>query len=304
MTNTPALGQDRATTRSKPAPRRGTTCRLLRKGAAVLALAVAAAACGGGRQAARPIPVVPVTVATAAVRAMPLEVKAIGNVEAIASVAVRARIGGELTKVWFEEGQTVLPGATLFTIDPRPHEAALRQAEAQLARDVALLKKADADTARYATLVERDFVTREQFDQVTSTAEALRAAMAADQANVDNARLQVAYCTITAPVGGRTGNLQVKAGNLVKANDNPLVTVNQMKPIHVAFSVPAQLLPSIRARREDGIRVRANGSDGSGPYAGTLSFVDNAVDAETSTILLKATFPNEGRRCGPASSSR
>lgn len=265
-----------------------------------LGLAALAVTCGGGNgNGARPQPAIPVTVATVVEKVMPLEVKAIGHVEAIASVAVRARIGGELVKVWFEEGQTVATGATLFSIDPRVYEAALRQAEAQLARDQALLKKAQADTARYATLVERDFVTKEQFDQVTANAEALRAAVAADQATVDNARLQVAYCTITAPVAGRTGSLMIKGGNLVKANDNPLVTINQTRPIHVAFSVPAQLLPAVAGRREDGIRVRVTGLPGPQPHEGTLSFIDNAVDPDTSTILLRATFPNADEALWP-----
>jgi membrane fusion protein, multidrug efflux system len=257
--------------------------------------------CGGtGRQQARPQPVVPVTVAKVVLRTMPNELKAIGHVEPIATVAVRARIGGELLKVAFQEGQSVRAGDVLFTIDPRQYEAALRQAEAQLARDSALLKKAEADITRYAGLVKQDFVTKEQYDQITANAEALRAGVASDEANIDNAKLQVAYCTITSPVSGRTGSLMVKVGNLVKANDQPLVTVNQTKPIYVTFTVPAQYLPAITTPKEGTIKVAASlPENGDGPFDGTLTFVDNTVDAATSTILLKATFVNQKEALWP-----
>ena len=194
----------------------------------------------------------PVTVAKVVQKTVPVTFRAIGHVEAIATVAIKARIGGELQKAWFTEGQTVSKGATLFTIDPRQYEAALRLAQAQLEKDRALLEKAEADIKRYEGLVKQDFVTKEQYDQIIATAASLRAGVAADQANVDNARLQLAYCAITAPVEGRTGNLNVKVGNLVKADDTtPLVTINQIRPIFAAFSVPAQLLPQRhQAQRE------------------------------------------------------
>jgi membrane fusion protein, multidrug efflux system len=257
--------------------------------------------CGGGRkQQARPQPAVPVTAAQVVLRTMPVELREIGHVEPIATVSVRARIGGELQKVGFEEGQSVRAGDVLFQIDPRQYEAAARQAEAQLARDQALLKKAEADIVRYAGLVKQDFVTKEQYDQITANAEALRAGVAADQANVDNARLQVTYCTITSPVSGRTGNLMVKVGNLVKANDQPLVTVNQVRPIYVTFSVPAQSLAAITSRSGDTIQVAASlPEDGEKAFEGRLTFIDNAVDTNTSTIVLKATFANEAERLWP-----
>jgi multidrug efflux system membrane fusion protein len=244
---------------------------------------------------------VPVTVAKVVEKTVPITFRAIGHMEPIATVAIKARIGGELQKAWFTEGQTVAKGSTLFTIDPRQYQAALRLAEAQLARDKALLEKADADTRRYAGLVKQDFVTKEQYDQITSTAAALRAAVEADQANVDNASLQVAYCTITAPIEGRTGNLNVKVGNLVKADDtNPLVTVNQIRPVFATFSVPAQLLPQLTKHNGSRIGVTATLPQSSGPpEEGVLSFVDNAVDTATSTILLKATFANQDERLWP-----
>ncbi len=268
------------------------------------ALAVAAAflvACGGGKQQARVQPAVPVTAATVVAKTVPLTFRAIGHVEPILTVAVKARIGGELQKVWFSEGQDVRKGGTLFTIDPRQYDAALRQAEAQLAKDQALLTKANADVQRYAKLVTQDFVTKQDYDQVTATAESLRATVASDQASVDNAKLQLAYCTIASPVDGRTGNLMVKVGTLVKADDtSPLVTINQMRPIFVTFSVPAQLLPQLAKHNGNRITVAASVPQNPGPPEdGLLSFVDNAVDTATSTILLKATFANEDERLWP-----
>ena len=276
-----------------------------RRSAFGLALAAATAVvvvgCGGAKQQVRAQPPVPVTAAKVVQKTVPLTFRAIGHVEPISTVGVKARIGGELQKVWFREGQDVRAGATLLTIDPRQYDAALRQAEAQLAKDQALMNKANADVQRYAQLVKQDFVTKQDNDQVVATAESLRATVASDQANLDNARLQVAYCTITSPVDGRTGNLNVKAGNLVKADDtSPLVTINQMKPIYVSFSVPAQLLPQLAKHNGNRITVAASLPQSSGPPEdGVLSFVDNAVDTATSTILLKATFANQDERLWP-----
>jgi multidrug efflux system membrane fusion protein len=224
-------------------------------------------------------------------------VRAIGHVEPIATVAVKARIGGTLDKVHFREGQNVRAGDVLFTIDPRQYAAALRQAEAQLARDQALARKADADVARYADLVAKDFVTKEQYDQILANAGALRAGAQADQAMLDNARLQLAYCTITAPISGRTGNLSIKTGNLIKANDDRgLVTINQIKPIDVSFTVPAQLLPAIAKHDGQHLKVAATLPEQRQPEDGSLTFVDNGVDPATSTVLLKATFANADER--------
>jgi membrane fusion protein, multidrug efflux system len=294
-------GQDVATTLTsveRPAtlraPSRAALCAL---GASIVFLG----ACGGGGKQRSAPPAVPVTVAKVVQKTMPVTLRAIGHVEAIATVAVKARIGGELQKVWFTEGQAVAKGATLFTIDPRQYDAALRLAEAQLARDRALLDKADADTKRYEGLVKQDFVTKEQYDQIIATAASLRAGVAADQATVDNARLQLLYCTITSPVEGRTGNINVKVGNLVKADDTtPLVTINQVRPIFAGFSVPAQYLQAVLTRSAGSIRVSAVASGSSAPPAeGTLTFVDNNVDPATSTVLLKATFPNQDESLWP-----
>jgi multidrug efflux system membrane fusion protein len=244
---------------------------------------------------------VPVLAGKVERRTVPVSFRAIGNVEAIETVGVKARVGGELQKVGFEEGKRVRAGDVLFTIDPRPYRAALDQAEAMLARDEALLAKAEDDTRRYAGLVEKDFVTREQFAQITANAAALRAAVAGDRAKVESARLDLSFCTIASPVSGRTGNLMVKVGNLIKANDDkPMVTINQTQPIYVAFAVPAQLLPAVLQRRTEAVGVEATIPGAAGPPAsGTLTFVDNAVDTSTSTILLKATFANRDERLWP-----
>jgi len=267
-----------------------------------LILALSAGGCGradrtqqGGR------PPVPVRVGTVEQKTVPVGFRAIGHIEPIETVAVRARIGGELQRVFFEEGQAVRAGDLLFAIDPRPFRAALAQAEAQQARNAALLAKAEADITRYAGLVQQDYVTKEQYDQITADAAALKAAGAADQANVETARLNLDYCTISAPVAGRTGALNVKVGNLVKANDDlPLVTINQVRPINASFSVPAQLLPGVIAGRAGSIRVVASVPGDPLPAAeGQLSFIDNAVDTTTGTILLRATFANEDERLWP-----
>jgi len=266
-----------------------------------LVLSLVAGGCGraartqqGGR------PPVPVTVGTVEQKTVPVSFRAIGNIEAAETVEVRARVGGELLQVFFEEGQTVRAGDRLFAIDPRPFRAALAQAEAQLARNQALLAKAEADITRYAGLVKQDYVTKEQYDQITADAAALRAAVAADQASVETVRLELDYCTISSPVTGRTGTINVDVGNLVKANDDlPLVTINQTRPIDASFPVPAQFLPLVIAHRADRIRVVATVPGDPTAAEGTLSFIDNAVDTATGTVLLKATFGNEDERLWP-----
>src|SRR5207253_2270677 len=158
---------------------------------------------------------VPVTVAVAQQKDVPLQIRAIGSVQPLSTVSVRAQVGGELTRVWFHEGDDVRRGQPLFSIDPRPYQAALAQAQANLARDEAQLRNAQSEAARYSDLVKKDYVTKEEYEKMTSGAEAARAVVAADRAAVENARLQVAYCDIRSPIDGRTGSLMVHAGNLV-----------------------------------------------------------------------------------------
>ncbi|HEV7425292.1 MAG TPA: efflux RND transporter periplasmic adaptor subunit [Thermoanaerobaculia bacterium] len=244
---------------------------------------------------------VPVTVATAEQRDIPVQVRAIGSVQPISSVAVRALVAGQLQRVWFHEGDDVRKGQMLFTIDQRPYQATLAQAEANRARDEAQARNAESEATRYAELVKKDYVTREEYEKFKSGAEAARAVVAADGAAVQNARLQLAYCEIRSPLDGRTGSLQVQAGNLVKANDTtPLVTINQITPVYVTFSVPESQLGDVRARGLGNVPVSAAPQQGGAPpQSGKLTFVDNAVDATTGTITLKATFTNEGRALWP-----
>ncbi|MEA2164068.1 MAG: rane fusion protein multidrug efflux system [Thermoanaerobaculia bacterium] len=244
---------------------------------------------------------VPVTTAVAEQKDVPLQVRAIGSVQPIASVAVRALAGGQLQRVWFHEGDDVRKGQLLFTIDQRPFQATLAQAQANLARDEAQLRNAESEAKRYAELVKKDYVTREEYDKFASGAEAARAVAAADRAAVETARLQLSYCEIRSPMDGRTGSLQVQTGNLVKANDTtPLVTINQITPVYVTFSVPESQLGSVRARGLGNVPVSASPQQGGAPVQnGKLTFVDNFVDAQTGTITLKATFANEGRVLWP-----
>jgi multidrug efflux system membrane fusion protein len=200
-----------------------------------------------------------------------------------------------LETVHFREGEDVRKGALLFSLDARPYAAALKSAEAALARDQVQMETARRDMERYGDLVKKEYVTPEEFDRIRTNAASLEATVAADQAALENARVALEYCTIRSPLDGRTGQLNVHAGNLVKANaDDPMVVINQIRPIDIAFSVPEQNLGAIRAGREQGaLEVRAtipNGGDD--PPAGELTFVDNAVDRATGTVRLKASFPN------------
>jgi multidrug efflux system membrane fusion protein len=245
---------------------------------------------------------VPVTVAPVVEKDMPVEIGVIGTAEAYSSVAIRAQITGELTSVNFRQGDDVRAGQVLFTLDQRPLEASLHQAEANLARDSAQAANAKASADRYQDLAARGLATKEQLGQTGATAAALEATVAADRAAVENAKVQLQYATIRAPIGGRTGSLMVTAGNLVRANDQtPLVVTNQIAPIYVTFGVPEPLLPELKRYMSQGaLRVEARApTDDAPPAAGHITFVDNAVDQTTGTIKVKATFPNENRRLWP-----
>ncbi|MCU1348713.1 MAG: efflux pump, family, rane fusion lipoprotein, partial [Acidobacteria bacterium] len=259
-----------------------------------LALAIALAACS--KEAPKPPShKVPVTVATAEQRNVPVQLRAIGNVQPLSTVAVRALAAGQLQRVWFREGEDVRRGQVLFTIDPRPYQADLTQAQANLARDEANLRNSESEAARYAELVKKDYVTREEYDKFTSAAAAARAVVAADRASIENARLQLSYCEIRSPMDGRTGTLMVHQGNLVRANDTtPLIVINQIHPVYVQFSVPETQLRDVQAKVRGGsVPVEVSPHAGGAALAnGRLTFVDNAVDPTTGTIALKATFEN------------
>jgi multidrug efflux system membrane fusion protein len=240
-------------------------------------------------------PSVPVTVGTVEQKSMPVELRAIGNVQPYSTVSVKALVAGELIGVHFREGQDVKQGDLLFTIDSRPFEAQLKQAEANLARDRIQLENARKEVQRLETLYKEGFASQQQYDQVHTNAAALEAVVQADEAVVVNTRLQLEYSSIRSPIEGRTGNLMVHEGNLVKANENPpLVTINQIRPIYVSFSVPEQNLSEIKKYMGSGkLKVEAISPKSEGrPLVGELTFVDNTIDPGTGTILLKATFPN------------
>jgi multidrug efflux system membrane fusion protein len=239
-------------------------------------------------------PPVPVTVATAERRAVPFELAATGTVEPLQTVAVQAQVGGTLQRVAFKEGDEVKRGQVLFELDPRPYRAALDQALAALARDRAQATNAAQEASRYQALADKQYVTAQQYAEVQTNATAAQATLAGSQAAVDQARLNLQYATIRAPITGRTGSLLVREGNLVRANaTQPLVTINQLRPILVRFAVPAPNLPLVQQHLGKNLVVRAEAIGGGEPSEGSLSFIDNAVDTATGTILLKGRFPND-----------
>ena len=255
----------------------------------------------GGRGAdAGPVPVV---TATAVAKPMPVGIAAVGAAEAISTVQVRSQVTGRLAKVHFEEGQEVQAGQVLFTVDPMPFQVALDQARAILARDTAQAQNAEAQVTRLKNLVDRGLIAREQYETQLATSTALKATTDADRAAVTQAEINLQYTSIVAPATGRTGALQLHVGDLVQANGpSPLVVVNQMAPIYVAFSVPGKSLDSIRRFQRGGplrVTARLQGVADAESASGRLTFVDNAVDAQTGTIRLKATFPNGDRNLWP-----
>jgi multidrug efflux system membrane fusion protein len=245
--------------------------------------------------------VVPVKMGDVIQQNVPLQINAIGNVEAYNTVSVKALVGGEIIDVHFREGQDVRQGDLLFQIDPRPYEAALKQAEGALARDIAQAKNAEEQAKRYEILVQKDYVSRDQYDQLRANADALSAAVQADKANVETARLQLAYCTIKSPIDGRVGSVLINKGNVVKANDVAMVTINKILPIYVTLSVPEQNLAEIKKYMAEGpLKVEALiPGDEKRLAQGVLTFVNNAVDTTTGTIQLKATFENKDKRLWP-----
>ena len=244
---------------------------------------------------------VPVVAAKAVQRDMPVQVTAIGNVEAYSTVTVKSLVDGEIQQAYFTEGQDVRKGDLLFSIDARPFQAALHQAEANLARDQAQAEYAKAEAKRYTELEKEGIVSQLQFEQFNSNAQALDAAVRADQAAVEDAKIKLSYCSISSPIDGRTGSLLVHPGNLVKTNDTSLVVINQVSPIYVDFSVPEQYLPQVKQHQQQGrLRVLAYPSaDKANGSKGNLTFINNTVDANTGTIELKGTFQNSDRKLWP-----
>ena len=250
---------------------------------------------------------VPVLVAKAEQKTVATRIRAIGRVEAYSTVEIKAQVSGQVIEVDFKEGQEVKKGDLLFKIDQRPFQAALSQARAALSKSEAQLAQAVADERRWAMLLKENVGSPQQYDQAHANAESLRATVASDQAAVQAAELNLAYTTIHAPIDGRTGNFLVHSGNLVKAHgDNAMVTINQLKPVYVDFSIPEQRLSEVRrymAERKLPVDTAIPGPQ-SIVESGVLSFVDNAVDAKTGTIELKGIFSSRTASSGRASSSK
>jgi multidrug efflux system membrane fusion protein len=266
-----------------------------------LAVLVAAAlACSRGESKAtgpRPVPIR----ATAAVeKDVPIELRAVGKIVSSQSVAIRPQVSGTLVRAHFTEGQAVRKGDLLVEIDRRPFEAALSEARARLAQDEARALNARQDAERYAGLIEKEFVSRQQYDTAKANAAAAEAQVTADKAAVERARLNLDYATIRAPISGRTGKLLVHVGNLVSAGaPEPLLTLEQVKPVFAEFALPERHLAALRARRDVAPTVRLTTSGVEKQVSGELAFVNNAVDAATGTILVKARVANEDESLWP-----
>ena len=283
---------------------------------------------------------VPVTTALVQNKAIPITIPGVGIAEALQTVQVRAQVTGQLSAVHFAEGQEVRKGEPLFTIDPRPFQATLAQAEAVLARDTATATNAASQRVRYEDLYKRGLLPRDQYETQLASSDSAQATLQADKAAVESARLNVQYTRIAAPITGRTGALGVHAGDLVRANDTlPMVVINQLAPIYVTFAVPGRYLTDIRRyQAQKPLAVVAQGQSAVAPGAqapppagiqslqslpaqggqtsvpgqgatapvaaglsesGTVTFIDNSVDATTGTIKLKGTFPNSNHALWP-----
>lgn len=258
-------------------------------------------ACTGSKGPAPTSAAVPVLAATVEQKDMPVQLQAIGAVEAYSTVSVKTQVTGQLTGVYFREGKDVKKGDLLFTLDKRPFEAELNKQQANLEHDIAQAKLAHLDAERYAGLFKGGVVSQQQYDQVQSLADELDAAVRADKAAVENAKVQLIYCSIYSPIDGQTGTLMIHQGNMIKANDTPfLVTINEVEPIRVAFTVPEQFLADIKRFAASGnLPVQAAIQGDSRPAFGKLSFIDNTVDPATGTIKLKGEFANTDRRLWP-----
>ncbi len=257
--------------------------------------AAQAAAPGSGR------PPAPVVVSTVEQRDVPVQITAIGNVEAYQTVQVRTQVNGQIEKIYFKEGDDVRKGQLLYSLDKRPFQAALEQAEGSLKRDEAQAANAKLEADRYTDLEGQGVISREQADQQRTQASSNAAAVYADKAAVDAAKVQLQYTDIYAPIDARTGALMINVGNVVKANDTPyLVQLNQITPIFVTFTVPEARLAEVRQFAAKGLKVLAfpKGQTGKAPE-GMLTFIDNGVDPQTGTVKLKATFQNKDKRLWP-----
>lgn len=268
---------------------------------------------------------VPVTVARVTTKDVPIRLSAIGNVEPYSTVEIKPQVEGQLSRVYFKEGENVRSGDLLFLIDPRPYENALRQAEANMARNSAMMKNAEQDAVRYEDLINKGVVSAQQYDQVKAEFESLKASVNADRAAVANAKLELEYCSIRSPIDGRIGEILVHEGNTVETRTTLLAVINQTKPVFVNFSVPEHFLALIRdylatsgelkvyaiipytSRRDDKSPLEDGDMETTGgvtpgeqtPAEGKLSFIDNKVNETTGTVRLKAVFENADEMLWP-----
>src|ERR1700730_941030 len=257
--------------------------------------------CAKQQAAPQPRAPIPVVVGTVKIKAMPVEVMAVGHVEAYSTVSIEAQVPGQLLDVHFKEGDFVRKGQLLISLDPRPYEAALAQAKAALARDKATAVNNRLQAERYSKLLAEGIVPASQVESYTSAADASDAVLNADEAAIKTAQLNLEYCTIYSPIDGRTGALMLKPGNLVKVADVPIVIINQVVPIFVNFGVPQQFWPEIKKSMAQGF-LHATATvpkDTGSPEEGRVEFVDNAVDSTTGNIHLRAAFPNSQNRLWP-----
>jgi multidrug efflux system membrane fusion protein len=272
---------------------------------AALAMLAGLPGCGNeaasAKRAAGPVAAV-VSVESAEQRSVPVRLQAIGNVEPYSTVSLKARVDGQIVAVNFTEGKEIRKGEILFRIDPRSFEAAVRQAEANALRDAAARDQARSQERRYQELLDKNFVSKEAYAQIRTNAEVADSTAKASQAALENARLNLEYCTIAAPIDGIPGKVLLQVGNLVKANDTgALVVINQVKPVFVNFAVPEQELPVIRKHGMAGpLGVEAAESKTEASLAqGNLVFIDNTVDQTTGTIRMRAQFDNRDTALWP-----
>lgn len=288
-------------------PKTGAPARLQRVSAFIVLLMLLAL-CGCSDNAGNKAKVengpkkraVPVLIGTSTTKTVPVELKATGTVEPFATVAIKSQITGILQRIHFKEGDDVKRGDILFSLDPRPVAAMLNQAQGALVRDKAQLDNARKELERYATAAKKGYVSTEQAEQAETKVATLAATIKADEAAVENARLQLEFCTIYSPIDGRTGELPVAEGNLIKANaDTAMVTINQVSPIKVSFTVPGKHFGDIKKYRDAGtLQVALTGSEGN-PLTGKFAFLDNSIDQATGTLRLKAEFANEDKSLWP-----
>ena len=289
------------TNRRRKTPRASAQARLL--GAPLLGLLLLAGC------SSKPAPSVgpqaefrvPVTVAKAVMTSVPVQVEVIGNVEAYSNVSLRTQMAGEIEKAYFAQGEDVRKGQLLYTLDRRPFEAALSQLEANLARDQAQLSNARAQAERNAKLFHEGIISKDQYETFRTTEQAQEATARADQAAIENAKINLTYCSVYSPIDGRTGSYQVYPGNIAKVNDTVLVVINQIHPISVTFSVPEQYLSDVKKYQARGpLEMEARiPNDPGPPSVGKLTFIDNAVDTATGTIKMRGTFHNSKNQLWP-----